>query len=323
MTTLSAPSAMSCFAAASTCASSSGTSTSPSASSRSSTSRRKRRSINGTNRPFRPYGVGRVRRPSWSTARKPRVVMRPTVAILRSSIALDVVVLPWTMASSSLGSTPAASSAASTPKAWFCPVVGTLSMRPSPVWSSTTMRSVKVPPTSMPAIRLIGASQAQMRAKQAFFAHQSLHGPVESHLAFLQHHGPIRDEPREVKVLLREQDGDALPLERDDHAHHLLDDERRHPFRRLIEQHQIRVAHQRAGHGEHLLLAAAHAPARPVGHRAEIGEKSVEPLGCPLGRAVAGRLARDGKVLAHREVGEDAPVFRHPAEPEPAATVGR
>src|SRR5450755_4595745 len=127
----------------------------PSASTRSSTSRRKRRSISGTNRPFRPYGVGRVRRPSSRTSRKPLVVIRPTCAILRSSIALVVVVVPWTIASSPAASTPAAASAARTPKAWFSEVVGTLAICTWPVASSTTTRSVKVPPTSIPATRLI------------------------------------------------------------------------------------------------------------------------------------------------------------------------
>ena len=161
MTTLSAPSSISCLAAASTWASSSGTRTRPSASMRSSTSSRRWRSMSGTKRPLRPYGVGRVRRPSSRTSRKPRVVIRPTVAILRSSIALVVVVVPWTMASSEAGSMPAASIAARTPKAWLCTVVGTLAMLTSPLASSTTTRSVKVPPTSMPAIRLIVAVAAR------------------------------------------------------------------------------------------------------------------------------------------------------------------
>src|SRR6188768_4089929 len=270
MTTLSAPSSMSFVAAAATPASSSGTRTRPSASMRSSTSRRSRRSISGTKRPFRPYGVGRVRRPSSRTSRKPRVVIRPTVAILRSSIALVVVVVPWTIASSAAGSTPAASSAAITPKAWFSTVVGTLAMRTSPLAGSTTIRSVKVPPTSMPAIMASDRSYAEMGAQQRLVAHQVLHAAVEAHLALLEHDRPVGHQAGEVQVLLGEQDRHAGRLQRRDHARHLLDDDRRHPFRRLVEQHQVGVAHQGAGHGQHLLLAAAHPPAGPVGHRAEV-----------------------------------------------------
>ena len=163
MTTLSAPSPSSFFAQSATPASSSGTRTRPSASMRSSTSRRRWRSISGTKRPLRPYGFGRVRRPSSSTSRKPRVVIRPTFAILRSSIALVVVVVPWTMASSDAGSTPAAASAARTPNAWLSTVVGTLAIFTSALASSTTIRSVKVPPTSMPAMRLVVATAAAIR----------------------------------------------------------------------------------------------------------------------------------------------------------------
>ena len=49
---------------------------------------------------------------------------------------------------------------------------------------------------------------------------------------------------------------------------HLLDDDGRQALAGLVQQHQARVAHQGAGDGQHLLLAAAHAPARPVPHAA-------------------------------------------------------
>src|SRR5262249_57694225 len=45
---------------------------------------------------------------------------------------------------------PARASAACTPAAWLATVVGTLATRTSPVASSTSTRSVKVPPTSTP-----------------------------------------------------------------------------------------------------------------------------------------------------------------------------
>ena len=41
-----------------------------------------------------------------------------------------------------------------------------------------------------------------------------------------------------------------------EHAQQFLDDDRRQAFGRLIEQQQLRIEHQRAGDGEHLLLAA-------------------------------------------------------------------
>ena len=60
-----------------------------------------------------------------------------------------------------------------------------------------------------------------------------------------------------VGVLLDEEDGEpVVPVERLEALEDLLDDERREAERGLVEQEQLRPAHQRAGDGEHLLLAA-------------------------------------------------------------------
>ena len=65
-------------------------------------------------------------------------------------------------------------------------------------------------------------------------------------------------EPQRVEgVLLDEEHGQALArVELGDDLEDLLDDERREPERGLVEQQQLRPAHQRARDGEHLLLAA-------------------------------------------------------------------
>ena len=68
-------------------------------------------------------------------------------------------------------------------------------------------------------------------------------------------------------------------------------------FRRLVEQHAARVAHQGAGDGEHLLLAARHASARPLAHAGEVGEEREELVLGPGRRAVARRLAADLEIL--------------------------
>ena len=96
VTRASAPAARNASAARRTASSSSGITTCPSASIRSGTSRRRSRAISGSNVPLSPYGVGRVRRPSSSTSRKPRVVISPAVAPLRSSSAFVAVVVSCT-----------------------------------------------------------------------------------------------------------------------------------------------------------------------------------------------------------------------------------
>src|SRR5439155_20511218 len=85
---------------------------------------------------------------------------------------------------------------------------------------------------------------------------------------------------------------------------------------RLIEQHHARIAHERACHGEHLLLAAAHAPAGALAHFGQVRKQLEDPLFAPRWAAVR-RAAADIEVLAHAEVGENAAIFRHPAQAEP------
>ena len=98
----------------------------------------------------------------------------------------------------------------------------------------------------------------------------------------------------------------------------LLDDDRGQAFERLVEQQQGGIGHQRAGHGEHLLLAA--------------GELVAEIL--PSLLATAGRAHRrgevprpgprgDGEVLLDAERRKDLALLRHPAQAEPRARVGR
>ena len=72
---------------------------------------------------------------------------------------------------------------------------------------------------------------------------------------------------------------------------HLLDNQRRHAFGRLVEQHQVGVAHERARNGQHLLLAAAHLPpGRRIPPR--LGN-SANSLPASNRRALARRLAAD------------------------------
>src|SRR5262249_47747506 len=71
-------------------------------------------------------------------------------APLRSSSALVAVVVPCTITLSSPAAAEASPRAATTPAAWLATVVGTLATRTAPDASSTSTRSVKVPPTSTP-----------------------------------------------------------------------------------------------------------------------------------------------------------------------------
>src|SRR6266849_7618037 len=79
---------------------------------------------------------------------------------------------------------------------------------------------------------------------------------VVPHRPLLHDVDPAGGVERQRDVLLDEENGHPVPVQR---VHDLLDlrDHARHePLRRLVEQDDLRLEHHRAGDGEHLLLAA-------------------------------------------------------------------
>src|SRR5215213_4386423 len=61
---------------------------------------------------------------------------------------------------------------------------------------------------------------------------------------------------RQRHVLLDQQNGDALAMQRIDDLVNLRDHARHQPFGRLVEQDELRLQHHGARDGQHLLLAA-------------------------------------------------------------------
>src|SRR4029453_7230407 len=81
--------------------------------------------------------------------------------------------------------------------------------------------------------------------------------PLERHVPPLKHVRPARGAPRELRVLLDDEDGEALLLVQvAEDAEDLSYDDRREPERRLVEEQETRPRHERAGDREHLLLSA-------------------------------------------------------------------
>ncbi len=136
---------------------SSGTSTAPSAASRSATSKRRRRSTTGLGRTkvgTKSAGMFRLVRPISMRSRKPAVVSTATGAPRRSRTALVPTVVPCTRRRTSRGAMPRAASPSSTAAASWRGREGTLVTTTRPVASSTAVRSVKVPPTSIPTMNM-------------------------------------------------------------------------------------------------------------------------------------------------------------------------
>ena len=130
-----------------------------------------------------------------------------------------------------------------------------------------------------------------------------------------------------MEILLGEQQRKSPGFELDDRVRHLLDDHRGDALGRLVEQHEQRIAHQGARHGEHLLLAAAHLAAEVVAPVGEVREQGEQFFRGPLRRRRAVRerarlLPAHVEVLEHREVGKNAAIFRRVAEAEPGDPVG-
>ena len=87
------------------------------------------------------------------------------------------------------------------------------------------------------------------------------------------------------------------------------------PERGFVEDEQLWLGHQPAADGEHLLLAArqrAGALRLPLKQPRKGREYALTILRPPL---VAAPIAAEIEILAHRQIGENAPAFRHVDEP--------
>jgi len=93
---------------------------------------------------------------------------------------------------------------------------------------------------------------------------------------------------------------------------------------RLVQEQDLGDPHQRAGDCEHLLLAAAEGACQLVSPLRETRNRLEDALLRPGARAgVAPSLPRHLEVLAHREVGEDAPILGDVADAESGHAEGR
>src|SRR5689334_850318 len=95
-------------------------------------------------------------------------------------------------------------------------------------------------------------------------------------LAMLDDIMAVRQCRGKAEVLLHQQDGETLLLQRADDGADLLHDDRGQALGRLIEQEQLGTGPQDAADGEHLLLAAGKLRALAFAPLREIGEDGVD-----------------------------------------------
>src|SRR3569833_1533330 len=155
-------------------------------------------------------------------SRNPSVVIRPTLAPVRSSTALVTSVVPWTMSFTWSAVVPLSASdrliPSMTARLGSAGVVGSLQVWVRPRVSSCSTRSVKVPPTSTPirAVLSIGLPSLPRAGVAAVVADR---GGVR-HGAFVEvgrDGGGVAPGGRPVAATAREGDRDRVPRPEDGH----------------------------------------------------------------------------------------------------------
>jgi len=108
----------------------------------------------------------------------------------------------------------------------------------------------------------------------------------------LEHISAGGERERAPRVLLDEQDRDAVLVDAPNHPEDLAREDRRQPERGLVEEQQPRPRHQRAADREHLLLAAREGAGDLRLPIAEHGEEAKKPTPAARRSATAPRCAR-------------------------------
>src|SRR2546421_8503911 len=120
----------------------------------------------------------------------------------------------------------------------------------------------------------------------------------------------VGDRDQALDVLVDHQDRLARRLQRGEASPYLLAHQRREPLGRLVEDEEVRIGHERAADGEHLLLAARESAAEVVHALGEPGEE-IQHLGKRPRVARRAAVFREcDQVLPHAQVGEDLASFR-------------
>ena len=109
-----------------------------------------------------------------------------------------------------------------------------------------------------------------------------------------------------MDVLLHQEHRHALLVDPAQDGEVLLHEERREPERRLVDEQQLRRAHQPAADGYHRLFASGHRAGQllaPLGEPGKDREHALQPL-ADDGR-VGLQICAEQQVLEHRAAGED------------------
>ena len=115
---------------------------------------------------------------------------------------------------------------------------------------------------------------------------------------------------RHVGVLLDQQDSDPLLVDLPDDLEDIAHDQRRQPQRRLIHHDELGAAHQRAGHRQHLLLAAGKGTGLLPVTLLQAREELVAPLDVVV-QLIPAQVRADLHIFQHRHIREYPAALRH------------
>ena len=164
----------------------------------------------------------------------------------------------------------------------------------------------------------VGLGRPQIALPDLVGLRELLGAALERDPSHLEHVGAVRDLQRAGHVLLDQDQCGALPVDLPqglaDPRHEL----RREAERRLVEQQQLRLAHERPPDGQHLLLAPRQQRAALGAPLLQAREQLVDARAGPGARgAVADGQGARAQVLVDREVSEDPPPLRDLHYPHP------
>src|SRR5262249_34482222 len=141
------------------------------------------------------------------------------------------------------------------------------------------------------------------------------------HLALAHHVHVINQLERERGVLFDQQNGMAFLLQPRDRLPQPLDDDGREPLGRLVHDQAVRVGHEPAADGQHLLLAARERPGALAASFAQAREQRVDAFRVPAATVEA--ALGDHEVFLDAERGKYAPTLGHETHPAAHRLEGR
>ena len=138
-------------------------------------------------------------------------------------------------------------------------------------------------------------------------------GAGELDAADLEQIGAVDDLEHLLHVLLDDQHGQPFGADAPHQLEHLLHDQRRQAGGRLVHQQQLRLRHQRAADGAHLLLAAGERAGQLLAAVLQAREKARRPSSsCSAKRRRAcGMKAPMRRLSSTRQPRKQPPVLRH------------